>query len=101
MLSDWVNVRPARLVESAAAPSEPMSFELREIGREGPQEGYIYMYVCNNNWNAIMTKSSYHHDCVRPISDTHKAIRSPDTPAGRADTPAGPADNLAGKDSGQ
>jgi hypothetical protein len=45
MLSDWVNVRPARLVESAAAPSGPMLFELREIGREGPQKGYIYIYA--------------------------------------------------------
>jgi hypothetical protein len=30
MLSVFIDVRPARLVESAAAPSEPMPFELRE-----------------------------------------------------------------------
>ena len=38
MLSDWINVRPARLVESAAAPSGPMLFELRESEREGAGE---------------------------------------------------------------
>jgi hypothetical protein len=32
MLSVCIDVRPARLVESAAAPSEPMPFELRESG---------------------------------------------------------------------
>jgi hypothetical protein len=99
MSNVFIKMRPARFVESAAAPSKPMPFSLREIGRKGPQE--VYIDICDYKYNVIMTKSSYHHDCVRPISDTHKAIRRPDTPAGRADTPAGPADNLAGKDSGQ
>ena len=45
MSSVWIKERPARLVESAAAPSEPMSFELRETGREGPHVGYIYRYI--------------------------------------------------------
>ena len=34
MLSVCIDVRPARRVESAAAPSEPMPFELRESERE-------------------------------------------------------------------
>ena len=37
MSSDCIDVRPARLVERAAAPSGPMSFELRESGREGAE----------------------------------------------------------------
>jgi hypothetical protein len=32
MMSTCIDVRPARLVESAAAPTEPMPFDLRESG---------------------------------------------------------------------
>jgi hypothetical protein len=39
MLSVCIDVRPARLVESAAAPSEPMPFELRGSEREGAAGG--------------------------------------------------------------
>ena len=39
ILSVCIDVRPARLVESAAAPSEPMPFELRE-NRERRDRGF-------------------------------------------------------------
>jgi hypothetical protein len=37
MSSVCIDVRPARLVERAAAPSEPMPFELREREGEGAE----------------------------------------------------------------
>ena len=43
MSSVCIDVRPARLVQSAAAPSEPMPFELRE-SREREDRGFRGKY---------------------------------------------------------
>jgi hypothetical protein len=44
MSSACIDVRPARLVESAATPSGPMPFELRERGRKGAEGAHIYTH---------------------------------------------------------
>jgi hypothetical protein len=41
MFSVCIDVRPARLVERAAAPSGPMSFELRESESVGAAGGSV------------------------------------------------------------
>jgi hypothetical protein len=84
-----IDVRPAKLVERAAAPSEPMPFELREsergsrrvkgkngTGRGGRVAGVYHTITHYDRWNVTMTVSC--------LTQTNKVIFRPaDTRPGR------------------
>jgi hypothetical protein len=63
MSSVCIDVKPARLVESAAAPSEPMRFRLRERGREGAERSEEKRGPGEGGWGRLMHLSS---SCCHP-----------------------------------
>jgi hypothetical protein len=97
-----INVRPARLVERTAAPSEPMPFELWESEREGAEgskertgrgKGGL---PCNNKPDVIILTIIIRRKRGRERAGGKKEAAFPPPPPLRTNTAVGPHTGQAG-----